>query len=69
MEICERAEAFIEVGGELVFDHTKLILRRQDGDEYFYARTKQRTSPFSTVDIGGLEKTKIPTEDVATREK
>lgn len=36
MEICEQSEAFLEEDGDLVFDHTKLILRRDD--EYFYAR-------------------------------
>lgn len=60
MEICEQSEAFVQQNGELVFDHTKLILRR--GDDYFYARTNQRQT--SAIDVSLLETSKIPAENV-----
>lgn len=62
MEICEQSEAFVEQDGDLVFDHTKLILRRDS--DYFYARTNWRASSRSTVDISQLKISKIPTENV-----
>ncbi|KAM5476734.1 hypothetical protein MauCBS54593_000004 [Microsporum audouinii] len=62
MEICEQSEAFVEQDGDLVFDHTKLILRRDN--EYFYARANWRTSSRSTVDISQLKVSRIPTENV-----
>ncbi|PGH09737.1 hypothetical protein GX51_00417 [Blastomyces parvus] len=40
MQICEQSEAFVELDGSPVFDHTKLILRRDD--EFFYARANWR---------------------------
>lgn len=61
MEICEQSEAFVDKDGDLVFDHTKLILRR---DEYFYARANWRVSSPSAVDISQLKISKIPMENV-----
>lgn len=63
MEIHEQRQAFIKKGENLVFDHTKLILRR--GSEYFFARAKwRRRSAPSADEISQLETTKISIEDV-----
>jgi hypothetical protein len=62
MEICEQSQAFLDKDGDLVFDHTKLILRR--GSEYFYARANRRVSSLSAVDISQLKLHKINTENV-----
>ncbi|KAJ5578410.1 serine/threonine kinase [Penicillium hispanicum] len=62
MEICEQSEAFVEEDGDLVFDHTKLILRRDN--EYFYTRANWRLSSPSAVDISQLKISQIPVENV-----
>lgn len=63
MELCEQSEAFVEQDGDLVFDHTKLILQR-DG-EYFYARANMRSKSADVdIDTSQLKITKIPTENV-----
>ncbi|KAI1352324.1 kinase-like domain-containing protein [Xylaria sp. FL0043] len=61
MEICEKGEIFIEKDDDLVFDHTKIILRT-DG-EYFYAKTNQRIFR-SSIDINGLATIRIPADNV-----
>ncbi|KAI9781240.1 MAG: hypothetical protein M1816_002423 [Peltula sp. TS41687] len=48
MEIVQANEAFIEEGGDLVFSHTKVILK--DEDQYFYAITKSRKVDPSALD-------------------
>ncbi len=48
MDIVEASEAFIEEGDDLVFSHTKVILKK--GDQYFYATTKSRHVDPSTLD-------------------
>ncbi|EFW22500.1 conserved hypothetical protein [Coccidioides posadasii str. Silveira] len=62
MEICEQSEAFVEQDGDLIFDHTRLILRG-DG-EYFYARVNWRVSSPSAVDISQLKINKILTKNI-----
>ncbi|EAS37183.3 uncharacterized protein CIMG_02537 [Coccidioides immitis RS] len=62
MEICEQSEAFVEQDGDLIFDHTKLILRG-DG-EYFYARVNWCVSSPSAVDISQLKINKILTKNI-----
>jgi serine/threonine protein kinase len=64
MEICEKAEAFVDQDDDIVFDHTRLILRRDN--EYFYARTDWRILDLhpSAADISQLELNKIPMENV-----
>ena len=62
MEICENSEMFVEEDDDLVFDHTKLILRR--GDEYFHARANWRNPSPSADDLSQLEVSKIPIENV-----
>jgi serine/threonine protein kinase len=64
MEICEIGEIFVEKDGEVVFDHTKLILRADD--EYFYAKTSQRMRMFqsSTIDINLLDPIRIPADQI-----
>ncbi|KAF2272407.1 uncharacterized protein EI97DRAFT_208667 [Westerdykella ornata] len=63
MEICEHGEIFVEKDGDVIFDHTKIILRDAD-DEYFYAKINQRMTRFSIVDINGLDTTRIPTDQI-----
>ncbi|KAI4863258.1 serine/threonine kinase [Hypoxylon rubiginosum] len=63
MEICEQSEAFVEKDGDLVFEHTKIILRRQE-DEYFYATTEQRLSTSSKIDVNSLHLINIPTDNI-----
>ncbi len=48
MDIVETTEAFIEEGDDLIFSHTKVILKK--GDQYFYATTKSRHVDPSTLD-------------------
>ncbi len=46
---------------ELVFDNTKIILRRARDNQYsFYLRTRTRISSPSATDLQGLELTEIP---------
>ena len=46
----------------LVFDHTKLILRRDN--KYFYARASWRASSPSEIDSSQLEASEFPIENV-----
>ncbi|KFX90176.1 hypothetical protein O988_08309 [Pseudogymnoascus sp. VKM F-3808] len=62
MEVLEQNEAFVEEDGDIVFDHTKIILR--DGSQYFYARTKQRYGSNSEVDPVYLDLHPIPTSQI-----
>lgn len=63
MEICEKGEAFVEESGDLVFDHTKIIVRAKN-DELFYARVPQRQNRCSDIDLGSLDLVKIPVDHV-----
>lgn len=63
MEICEQGEIFVEKDDDLIFDHTKIILRDAD-DEYFYAKTHQRMNQVSIIDVDGLGTIKIPAEQI-----
>lgn len=63
MEICERGEIFVEKDDDLIFDHTKIILRDAH-DEYFYAKTNQRMARLSIVDVNGLGTTRIPADQI-----
>jgi hypothetical protein len=40
MEVCEQTEVFVEENGDLIFSHTKVILRK--GDKYYYAVADRR---------------------------
>jgi len=62
MEILEQREAFVHQDGDLVFNHTKIILKRID--EYFYARTDERLSRVSTVDLECIELHDIPASHI-----
>lgn len=68
MEICEQSQAFVEKGGDLVFDHTKIIVKGEEEDEYFYARVPhrlgRRSSGMLDVDLGALDLVRIPTDNV-----
>ncbi|KAK3391220.1 kinase-like domain-containing protein [Podospora didyma] len=63
MEICEHGEIFVERDDDLIFDHTKIILRDAN-DEYFYAKTNQRMTRVSIVDVNGLDTTRIPADHI-----
>ncbi|KUI66089.1 LIM domain kinase 2 [Cytospora mali] len=57
-KICETGEAFVEKGGDFVFDHTKIIL--QEDDQFFYAKTDKRILGASPFNIDNLHPIKIP---------
>ncbi len=62
MEVCEQHEAFVEEDGELVFSHTKVILR--NGDQYYYATTSNRYRTKSEVVPSSLKLHPIPTSKI-----
>lgn len=64
MEICEKAEVFAEKDNDCVFDHSKIILRRTAGGEYFYAKTSQRILLSPHIDINGLDTIHIPGDHI-----
>ncbi|KAL6834847.1 hypothetical protein V8C40DRAFT_261529 [Trichoderma camerunense] len=63
MEIYETSEAFIEKDDDLVFDHTKIILKGAD-DEFFYAKTNSREHQISQIDVNNLDISRIPADHV-----
>ncbi|KAL5345644.1 hypothetical protein ACLOAV_009398 [Pseudogymnoascus australis] len=63
MEVCEQNEAFAEEDGDLVFHHTKIILRQHD-NQYFYALSKQRYSSATEIDPASLELIPIPVSQI-----
>jgi len=52
MEICEQNQLFAEEDGDLVFSHTKIILR--EGDQYYYTSTSRRYPDDCKADLHGL---------------
>jgi serine/threonine protein kinase len=62
MEVVESSEAFEDFEGELVFSHTKIILRRQS--EFFYALTKQRCHHAADFDLSTIECKPIPLSQI-----
>ena len=62
MEVCEQNEAFVQEDRELVFSHTKVILRK--GDQYYYATTRNRYRTTSEVVPGSLKLHPIPTSKI-----
>lgn len=63
MKICEDSEAFVEAGGDLVFDHTKIILQNTN-DEYYYARVPHRLNDSSNIDLRTLDLVPIPVDNI-----
>ncbi|PHH49460.1 hypothetical protein CFIMG_007793RA00001 [Ceratocystis fimbriata CBS 114723] len=65
MEICEQKQAFVfdEEEDDLVFHHTKIILRQ--GDQYFYATTNQRIRASSDIDINKVDIKPILTDHIS----
>lgn len=61
MEICEQDKIFVEKDNDIIFDHTKVILRDAN-DKYFYAKINQRITRFSIIDINRLHTTRIPAD-------
>ncbi|KAE8146872.1 kinase-like domain-containing protein [Aspergillus avenaceus] len=59
--ITEQSEAFIEKDGDVVYDHTKIILRQ--GENYFSATVKERVPKPEDLDITSLDMAHIPSED------
>ncbi|KAL1631685.1 hypothetical protein SLS56_004359 [Neofusicoccum ribis] len=60
MEIVEQSEAFAEnpQTNDFEFSHTKIILK--NNDRYYYATTKGRLGPKTTVDLQALDAVPIP---------
>ncbi|KAJ4864110.1 protein kinase domain-containing protein [Trichoderma breve] len=63
MEICETGEAFVEKDDDLVFDHTKIILKGAD-DEFFYAKTNSREHQIPQIDVNSLDISRIPADHI-----
>ncbi|KAH8586090.1 serine/threonine-protein kinase-like protein [Bisporella sp. PMI_857] len=62
MEVCEQNEAFAEAYRDLVFSHTKIILR--EGDQYYYAITSRCYFATSEVDLLELDFVSIPASQI-----
>ncbi|KAL3428265.1 serine/threonine-protein kinase [Phlyctema vagabunda] len=62
MEVCQQNEAFVEEDGDLVFSHTKVILR--EGSQYHYAITNRRYRSTSEVDLRELDLVPIPASQI-----
>jgi serine/threonine protein kinase len=62
MEICEKGAALVEREGDLVFSHTKLILK--DGQQYYYAITPRRCRSIPKIDISDLDLQPIPSSQI-----
>ncbi|PUU77425.1 serine/threonine-protein kinase-like protein [Tuber borchii] len=62
MEVCEQADMFAEEHEDLVFSHTKIILR--EGNQYYYAITSRQYPATSKVDLGELDIVPIPTSQM-----
>lgn len=63
MEVCEQNEAFAEEDGDLIFHHTKIILRQHD-NQYLYAISNQRYSCATEIDPATLELIPIPVSQI-----
>ena len=61
MEVCVQSPAFVEKHGDLVFSHTKIILR--EGNQYYYAISSHRCLGFK-VDIHELNPIPIPSSQL-----
>lgn len=61
LEICQKGEVYAEKDDDLVYDHTKVILRGANG-EFFYAKTSQRMS--KPINVNELDKIRIPSEHI-----
>ena len=62
MEVCVQSPAFVEKHGDLVFSHTKIILR--EGNQYYYAITSRRYPATSKVDLHELNPVPIPASQI-----
>lgn len=63
MEMYEHSEAFVEEEGDLVFDHTKIILKKTE-DDFYYARVPYRLQRLPDIDFGTLHLTQIPVDNI-----
>lgn len=62
MEVVEKSEAWEDVGEDIEYSHTTVILRKDD--DYFYARTKRRYSSTKEVNLDELELHLIPADNI-----
>jgi serine/threonine protein kinase len=62
MEIHEQNEAFVEQNEDVIFSHTKVILK--EGDQYYYAITSHRYHSTSEVDPSELNIVPIPSSQL-----
>ncbi|KAL1882681.1 hypothetical protein VTK73DRAFT_1593 [Phialemonium thermophilum] len=63
MEVIELSPAFVQhPEDDLIFDHTKLIFRRQTDGQYFYARSPRHLCSASAVDLDELKLIEMPTD-------
>ena len=61
MQVLEQSEAFMEVGEDLAYSHTVVILR--EGEKFYYANTKCRGLSSDEIDPNDLELRPIPIDD------
>ena len=62
MEVCVQSPAFVEKHGDIVFSHTKIILR--EGNQYYYAITSRRCPAAFKVDLHELDLVPIPASHI-----
>jgi hypothetical protein len=62
MEVIEHNELWKNVGEDMEYSHTKVILRK--ASQYFYARTSRRYRPHETICPQDLEVHSIPAVDI-----
>lgn len=62
MEVYQQNEAWADKDGDLVFHHTKFILK--DGDQYYYARDSRRQRHISEADLSELKLIPIPVSTI-----
>lgn len=60
--VLEQSQAWIDVGDDLEYSHTMVIVRV--GDDIFYARTKHRYHPSDTINPDDLEMHPIPAREI-----
>lgn len=63
IEIYEHSEAFVGEEGDLVFNHTKIIIKATE-DDFFYARVPHRLKLPPDIDLDALDLTKIPIDSI-----
>jgi len=62
MEVCQQSPAFVEKHGDIVFSHTKYILR--EGNQYYYAITSGRCPATFNVGLHEPDIAPIPASQI-----